>query len=160
MFVFLFCVSIANKLETSSSSVWREFWMKNWIHLVWSIRNRDRNPNRIELLLAWIWNPVQRSVYFEAIYGLLTSPKKTNGQICFVCFFTLHDKQIKFVRSSARQSAFWFYLTFSLQLIKMVWRTFFSQRIYENFAADIIQGSKLFKCGMEWGNMVFKNHIL
>ena len=25
--------------------------------------------------------------------------QKTNGRICFVCFFTLHDKQIKFVRS-------------------------------------------------------------
>ena len=31
----------------------------------------------------------------KAIYGLLTSPKKTNGRICFVCFFTLHSKQIK-----------------------------------------------------------------
>ena len=34
----------------------------------------------------------------KAIYGLLTSPKY-KGQICFVCFFTLHGKQIKFVRS-------------------------------------------------------------
>ena len=25
--------------------------------------------------------------------------QKTNGRICFVCFFTLHRKQIKFVRS-------------------------------------------------------------
>ena len=41
-----------------------------------------------------------------------------NGRICFVCFFTLHGKQIKFIRlflgeSRARQSAFWFYLTFT-----------------------------------------------
>ena len=72
--------------------------------------------------------------------------QKTNGRICFVCFFTLHDKQIKFVRSSARQSAFWFYLTFSLQLIKMVWRTFFSQWIYEVFLtkfSDSLQHLKI-----------------
>ena len=51
----------------------------------------------------------------KAIYGLLTSPKI---RICFVCFFTLHSKQIKFIclffgRIYARQSAFWFYLTFN-----------------------------------------------
>ena len=33
----------------------------------------------------------------KTIYGLLTSPKKRNGRVCFVCFFTLHGKKIKFV---------------------------------------------------------------
>ena len=35
----------------------------------------------------------------KADWRAMDSPKKTNGQICFVCFFTLHGKQIKFVRS-------------------------------------------------------------
>ena len=34
----------------------------------------------------------------KAIYGLLTSPKKNNGWICFICIFTLQGKQIKLVR--------------------------------------------------------------
>ena len=34
----------------------------------------------------------------KAIYGLLTSSKKRNGGICFVCFFTLQSKQIEFIR--------------------------------------------------------------
>ena len=43
--------------------------------------------------------------------------QKTNRRICFVCFFTLHGKQIKFVHSFfgriyGAKSAFWFYLTF------------------------------------------------
>ena len=43
--------------------------------------------------------------------------QKTNGRICFVCFFTLHGKQIKLQvcflgESTARQSAFQFNLTF------------------------------------------------
>ena len=36
--------------------------------------------------------PFKGQLISKAIYGLLTSPKK-----CFVCYFTLHSKQIKFV---------------------------------------------------------------
>ena len=35
----------------------------------------------------------------KADWRAMDSPKKTNGQICFVCFFTLHGKQIKLVSS-------------------------------------------------------------
>ena len=54
----------------------------------------------------------------KVIYGLLSSPKKQTDKFVLFAFFTLHGKQIKFVRSflgesTARQSAFWFYLTFS-----------------------------------------------
>ena len=34
----------------------------------------------------------------KAIYVLLTSPKKRTNNFFFVCFFTHHGKQIKFVR--------------------------------------------------------------
>ena len=45
--------------------------------------------------------------------------QKTNGRICFVCFLTLHGKQIKFVRSFLRRIyvapiCFSVYLTFKL----------------------------------------------
>ena len=55
----------------------------------------------------------------KADWRAMDSPKKTNGQICFVCFFTLHGKQIKFVLSflgepTAHQSAFRSLLTFTL----------------------------------------------
>ena len=51
--------------------------------------------------------------------GLLSSPKKPNGRICFVCFllFTVNKStsSVWFLgESTARHSAFWFYLTFSI----------------------------------------------
>ena len=70
--------------------------------------------------------PSYRSVNLKAIYGLLTSPKKpgTNKSICYVCFFTLHGKEsnssVCFLgESTARQFAFWFYLT----LGAFLWKT-------------------------------------
>ena len=33
----------------------------------------------------------------KADWRAIDSPKKTNGRICFLCFFTLHSKQIKFI---------------------------------------------------------------
>ena len=35
----------------------------------------------------------------EAIYGLLTSPKKRTDEFVLFAFFALHGKKIKFVRS-------------------------------------------------------------
>ena len=34
----------------------------------------------------------------KADFQAVDSPKKMNGQICFVCFFACHGKQIKLVR--------------------------------------------------------------
>ena len=41
----------------------------------------------------------KRSVNFESRLAGHRFSQKTNRRICFVCFFTLHGKQIKFVRS-------------------------------------------------------------
>ena len=55
----------------------------------------------------------------KADWRNVDSPKKTNGHICFVCFFTLHRKKrsnssVHFLgESTARQFAFRFYLNFS-----------------------------------------------
>jgi hypothetical protein len=54
----------------------------------------------------------------KAIYGLLTSPKKQTDEFVLFAFllFTANksNSSIRFLgESTARQSAFWFYLTFS-----------------------------------------------
>ena len=60
----------------------------------------------------------ERSINLESNLWSASFSKKTNRRICFVCFFALHGKQIKFLRSFfgriySSPICFWFYLTFS-----------------------------------------------
>jgi hypothetical protein len=54
----------------------------------------------------------------KAIYGLLTSPKKRMGEFVLFAFLLFmankSNLSVRFLgESTARKSAFWFYLTFS-----------------------------------------------
>ena len=64
--------------------------------------------------------------FFSVVFGhTKTGTQKTNGWICFLCFFTLHGKQNKFVRSFrflgesiVRQSVFRFYYNFKRLILR------------------------------------------
>ena len=60
--------------------------------------------------------PIKGQLISKEIYGLLTSPKKRTDEIVLFafCLFTANklNLSVRFLgESTARQSAFWFYLT-------------------------------------------------
>ena len=79
----------------------------------------------------------QRSVNLECNLWSANFSQRTNGRICFVCFFTLHkpNSSVRFLgESTARQSAFQFYLTFSFQpyfaLFSFFWYSYFIKWVF------------------------------
>ena len=59
------------------------------------VKKLEIEKTRTTFIMVFLIENTKGQLISKAIYGLLTSSKKMNGQICFVCFFTLHGKQIK-----------------------------------------------------------------